>query len=254
MSMPAPQPMSGEAFAVERLRENPDLDYAELRRLANEAGISIQPIQYGRARKQLALPALAKTTRPAAAAMAPSAAVRTNDDDGMADGGDVDADADATDTRAQDAGRAPAAAAGAPRRRGSDAFDFLVSELRRDGTLAYGELRAACEQRGWKIAPIMYGRAKAVLGLVPVKPRGSGKAATAAAAAASASASAPARAALPRTLKQVESVAADRFQQQLDDVRNVEQLVAIVKQIDAERRRLRELLEDIAARIDEALG
>ena len=254
MSMPAPQPMSGEAFAVERLRENPDLDYAELRRLANEAGISIQPIQYGRARKQLALPALAKTTRPAAAAMAPSAAVRTNDDDGMADGGDVDADTDATDARAQDAGSAPAAAAGAPRRRGSDAFDFLVSELRRDSTLVYGELRAACEQRGWKIAPIMYGRAKAVLGLVPVKPRGSGKAATATAAAAAAAASAPARAALPRTLKQVESVAADRFQQQLDDVRNVEQLVAIVKQIDAERRRLRELLEDIAARIDEALG
>ncbi|MCA3010367.1 MAG: hypothetical protein INH34_18490 [Phycisphaerales bacterium] len=256
MSMPAPQPMSGEAFAVERLRENPDLDYAELRRLANEAGISIQPIQYGRARKQLALPALAKTARPAApaAAKAPAAAARTDNDDGMADGGDVDADTDATDARAQDAGSAPAAAAGAPRRRGSDAFDFLVSELRRDSTLVYGELRAACEQRGWKIAPIMYGRAKAVLGLVPVKPRGSGKAATATAAAASAAASAPARAALPRTLKQVESVAADRFQQQLDDVRNVEQLVAIVKQIDAERRRLRELLEDIAARIDEALG
>jgi hypothetical protein len=250
--------MSGEAFAVARLRENPDLDYAELRRLAAEAGIAIQPIQYGRARKQLALPALAKTSRPAApaTAMAPAAAARKHDDDAVAgaDAGDADADADATDTRAQDAGNAPATAAGAPRRRGSDAFDFLVSELRRDGSLAYGELRAACEQRGWKIAPIMYGRAKAVLGLVPVKPRGSGKAATATAAAAAAAASAPVRAALPRTLKQVESVAADRFQQQLDDVRNVEQLVAIVKQIDAERRRLRELLEDIAARIDEALG
>lgn len=245
MSMPAPQPMSGEAFAVERLRENPDLDYAELRRLANEAGISIQPIQYGRARKQLALPALAKTTRPAAAAMAPSAAVRTNDDDGMADGGDVDADADATDTRAQDAGRAPAAAAGAPRRRGSDAFDFLVSELRRDGTLAYGELRAACEQRGWKIAPIMYGRAKAVLGLVPVKPRGSKKDKEAAAATTQAA---------PRMLKQVESVAADRFSQKLEEVRNIDQLVQAVKELDAERRRLRGLLEKIVTMIDEALG
>lgn len=244
MSMPAPQPMSGEAFAVERLRENPDLDYAELRRLANEAGISIQPIQYGRARKQLALPALAKTTRPAApaASKAPAATPATD--------ANADADADAEDTAA---GSAPAAAAGAPRRRGSDAFDFLVSELRRDGTLAYGELRAACEQRGWKIAPIMYGRAKAVLGLVPVKPRGSGKARAAAAAAAAASGE-PARPSLPRTLKQVESVAADRFQQQLDDVRNVEQLVAIVKQLDGERRRLRDLLEEIAARIDEALG
>ena len=234
MSMPAPQPMSGEAFAVERLRENPNLEYAELRRLANEAGISIQPIQYGRARKQLALPALAKTARPAAPATST---------------------ADAPGTAAEDAadGSAPAAAAGAPRRRGSDAFDFLVSELRRDGTLAYADLRAACEQRGWKIAPIMYGRAKAVLGLVPVKPRGSGKAKAAAAATAAAPAEA-ARPSLPRTLKQVESVAADRFQQQLDDVRNVEQLVAIVKQLDGERRRLRDLLEEIAARIDEALG
>lgn len=246
MSMPAPQPMSGEAFAVERLRENPDLDYAELRRLANEAGISIQPIQYGRARKQLALPALAKTTRPAAPAKAPAAAARTNDDDGMADGGDVDADADATDTRAQDAGRAPAASAGAPRRRGSDAFDFLVSELRRDGTLAYGELRAACEQRGWKIAPIMYGRAKAVLGLVPVKPRGSKKDKDAAAAAATQAA--------PRVLKQVESVAADRFSQKLEEVRNLDQLVSAVKELDAERRRLRGLLEKIVTMIDEALG
>ena len=65
---------------------------------------------------------------------------------------------------------------------------------------------------------------------------------------------APQRPSLPRTLKQVESVAADRFQQKLDDVRNVEQLVAIVKQLDGERRRLRDLLEEIAARIDEALG
>lgn len=252
MSMPAPQPMSGEAFAVARLRENPDLDYAELRRLAAEAGIAIQPIQYGRARKQLALPALAKTGRPAApaAAKAPAAAARKHDDDAVAgaDGGDADADADATDTRAQDAGNAPATAAGAPRRRGSDAFDFLVSELRRDGSLAYGELRAACEQRGWKIAPIMYGRAKAMLGLVPVKPRGPRKAKAAAAAAPMA------EDAGPRTLRQVESVAADRFQQQLADARTVDQLVAVVKQLDAERRRLRDLLEEIVTRIDEALG
>src|SRR5690348_4227967 len=51
--------MSGEAFAVERLREDPDLDYAALRRVADAAGITMQPIQYGRARKQLGLPPLA---------------------------------------------------------------------------------------------------------------------------------------------------------------------------------------------------
>lgn len=235
MSMSAPQRMSGEAFAVERLRENPDLDYAELRRLATEAGIMIQPIQYGRARKQLALPPMQKPSRaiqlsPTAGAAAPAPVAEAREE--------APAQASAT----------PAATFAAPRRRGSDAFDFLVSELRRDGSLAYADLRAACEQRGWKIAPIMYGRAKAVLGLVPVKPRGSGKAKAAAAA------DAGARATAPRTLKQVESVAADRFQQQLDEVRNVEQLVAIVKQLDGERRRLRGLLEEIAERIDEALG
>jgi hypothetical protein len=37
-------------------------------------------------------------------------------------------------------------------------------------------------------------------------------------------------------------------------VRNLEQLVAVVKELDAERRRLRELLERIVAMIDETLG
>jgi hypothetical protein len=223
MSMPAPQRISGEAFAVERLRENPDLDYASLRRLASEAGITIQPIQYGRARKQLALPPMQK----------PSRAIVLEPRD--------DAPAAASD---------PSADLVAPRRRGSDAFDFLVRELRRDGSLSYADLRAKCEQQGWKIAPIMYGRAKAMLGLVPVKPRGPRKAE---AAGETAPIAAPTPAA-PRTLRQVESVAADRFAQQLEDVRNVEQLVAIVKSLDAERRRLRDLLEEIAVRIDEALG
>src|SRR5687768_11985989 len=54
--------MSGEAFAVERLREDPDLDYTALRRFADAAGIAMQPIQYGRARKQLGLPPLLART------------------------------------------------------------------------------------------------------------------------------------------------------------------------------------------------
>lgn len=244
MSMPAPQRISGEAFAVERLRENPDLDYAALRRLAGEAGVTIQPIQYGRARKQLGLPPMQRPSRaivlspqgeaPAAAKSAPFATASASSDEADADA-DADADEAATDMVA-------------PRRRGSDAFDFLVHALRRDGSLSYADLRAQCEQKGWKIAPIMYGRAKAMLGLVPVKPRGPRKAKAEAAAAAVVADAAP------RTLRQVESVAADRFHQQLEDVRNVEQLVAVVKNLDAERRRLRALLEEIAVRIDEALG
>jgi len=49
-------------------------------------------------------------------------------------------------------------------------------------------------------------------------------------------------------------VAADRFSKKLEEVRNLEQLVAIVKDLDAERRRLRSVLERAVAMIDEALG
>lgn len=263
--------VSGEAFAVERLREDPDLDYAALRRVADAAGITMQPIQYGRARKQLGLPPLqarteSRSIQPQTAvdeatleahevAEAREAAEPAEPEGPAAPVESVESDepeqpqereaaggADAAGDAGPD--RAPAADIVPPRRKGSAAFDFLVQELRRDGTLAYGPLRASAEARGFRIAPIMYGRAKAVLGLVPVKARGQGAKKAAAAAAAGA----------PRVLKQVESVAADRFSKQLEDVRSLDQLVSVVKDLDAERRRLRALLERIVAMIDEVLG
>ncbi len=239
--------MSGEAFAIARLQENPDLDYAALRALANEAGVSMAPIQYGRARRHLGLPPMkdrpapvqtTTTSRITSASRGPEPLPTTTAQD--------DADEVADDVPAA----APAAPTNtdivAPRRKGSAAFDFLVAELRKDGTLNYGELKQRCDAMGFKIAPIMYGRAKAVLGLVPVKPRGTGKAAVAAAEAK--------KPAAPMVLRQVESVAADRFTKHLEEVRNLEQLVAVVKDLDAERRRLRGLLERIVTLIDEALG
>lgn len=248
MNMTGPQRLSGEAFAIERLREDPDLDYAALRRLASEAGISMQPIQYGRARKQLGLPPL-KSAPPAPVVpmtelRRPAPTARAEDDlaDAASPGQPTeDAPGEATDDAT--GSEAPDDLV-APKRKGSAAFDFLVQELRREPHLLYAELRQRCEAKGWKIAPIMYGRAKAVLGLVPVKPRGSAKKAAAAATAA----------APPRVLKQVESVAADRFSKQLEDVRNLDQLVTIVKDLDNERRRLRQLLDRIVTMIDEALG
>lgn len=271
--------VSGEAFAVERLREDPDLDYAALRRVADAAGITMQPIQYGRARKQLGLPPLqarieSRSTQPPTAideatpeasepegsepeasepeasevAESPEAAAEAAEPEEAAapdESGESEREAGAADAAA-DAGPGQERAADivAPRRKGSAAFDFLVQELRRDGTLAYGAVRASAEARGFRIAPIMYGRAKAVLGLVPVKARGQGAKKAAAAAAAG----------VPRVLKQVESVAADRFARQLEEVRSLDQLVSVVKELDAERRRLRSLLDRIVAMIDEALG
>lgn len=242
--MSGSQRISGEAFAIERLRQDPALDYGTLRREANAAGVSMQPIQYGRARKALGLPPMQKPSL--AIKLDPPAAPRGNEvvpaetDDADDTVAAVDAPEPVTDRNAGDA-EDEGSDLVAPRRKGSPAFDFLVQELRREPTLAYGTLRDRCDAKGFKIAPIMYGRAKAVLGLVPVKPRGSAK---------KAAAQAPA----PVALRQVESVAADRFQKQLAEVRQVEQLVAVVKDLDAERRRLRELLERIVTMIDEALG
>ena len=232
MIMPLPQPVTGESFAVERLREDPNLDYNTLRQQAAEEGISMQPIHYGRARRHLGLPVL-RDSRDVSPAT-PAAAVAEQPVSPA-----IASDAHRSEARAELT--AEPAAPSQSRRRGSAAFDFIVEELRREAGISYALLREHAAARGFSIAPIMYGRAKAMLGLVPVKPRGSGKARKAAETG-------------PLRLKQVDSVAADRFGRQLDEVRNLEQLVAVVKEFDAERRRLREVLERIVTMIDEALG
>ncbi len=55
-------------------------------------------------------------------------------------------------------------------------MDFIVEALKKDKNAVYADIHAAADKRGMKIYPIMFGRAKALLGLVPVKPRGQGKA------------------------------------------------------------------------------
>lgn len=240
MSMSGPQRISAEAFAVDLLREDPNLDYAAIRERARQADISVQPIHYGRARKQLGLPAL-RDARPVQKAVvaAPPAAPQAAPFAAPRPAAAADEDLDAPPAARQSATETLVA----PRRKGSPAFDFLVQLLRNEPKAIYGDLRDRCAARGFKIAPIMYGRAKAVLGLVPVKPRG--KKALPAPAASSG---------VPMQLRQVESVAADRFTRQLDEVRSLEQLVSAVKELDAERRRLRGALERAIAMLDEALG
>jgi len=54
----------------------------------------------------------------------------------------------------------------------SSAMSFIVEYLRKDGHAAYGAVEDAAKEAGHKIYPVMYGRAKAILGLIPVKKRG----------------------------------------------------------------------------------
>lgn len=271
MTMTGPQRLTPEAFAVEQLRADPNLDYATIRERAKEADLVVQPIHFGRARKQLGLPALAAPrpapvpppparleppaiARPSAPAAKPAwvpdprlgvsldplaQAPATPEPAPAVDEVEAGNDADTGDGHADtDAGTGLVA----PRRKGSPAFDYLLQLLRNEPHAIYADLRARCAEKGFSIAPIMYGRAKAVLGLVPVKPRGKKTAAAA---------KPPAG---PLQLMQVESVAADRFAKQLDTMQNLEQLMGVIRELDAERKRLRAVLERVIDLLDEALG
>lgn len=265
--------MSGEAFASERLRNDPQLTFEDLRQVAEEAGVTIQPIQYGRARRQLGLtgspPVPSRDAgqpingparnRPASSQQAVNPPAVSSPTESFAAAAPAPADADANtpaqaaplsvpddptpapDPATLSAGPISAAPSAEPKRKGSPAFDFLVESLRAEPTLSYRELQTRSVAKGYKIAPIMYGRAKALLGLVPVAPRGQGKNRKAA------------KLTTQQTLKQADAGSADQFSEQLSRVRSVDDLVQIIKHLDDERRKLRGLLENIANLIDDAL-
>ncbi len=62
-------------------------------------------------------------------------------------------------------------------RRKMTAMEFLVANLKRNKNAVYGDLLKVARKRGLTIYPVMFGRAKVVLGMVKAKPRVSKKAA-----------------------------------------------------------------------------
>ena len=54
------------------------------------------------------------------------------------------------------------------------AMDFIVQSLEKNKHASYAEIAEEAKKRGYKIYPINYGRAKAMLKLVPVAARGQG--------------------------------------------------------------------------------
>jgi hypothetical protein len=64
----------------------------------------------------------------------------------------------------------------------TSAMDFILATLKKNKKASYAEVKAAADEKGLAVYPIMYGRAQALLGYVPMKPRGQGKAAVAKAA------------------------------------------------------------------------
>ena len=64
---------------------------------------------------------------------------------------------------------------------GSPVMDLVVKALEKDRKATFADVKAAAEKKGLTVYPITYGRAKALLGLVPSAKRGEGKAARASA-------------------------------------------------------------------------
>ncbi len=132
----------------------------------------------------------------------------------------------------------------------SPQFDFIVEQLKKNPTAAYGDIAAAAQKKGMKVFPIMYGRAKAMLGLVASAPRGSGKAtrkkaATKAAKAAPGAAPTGARRGRPRKVAAAAPVGGD--------LAGIEGIIAQVKASAAERETYRAALEKIRAILDSVL-
>src|SRR5262245_19458753 len=55
-------------------------------------------------------------------------------------------------------------------------MELILAALKRNRNVSYAEVKAAADKKRVSVYPIMFGRAKALLGLVKVSPRGQGKA------------------------------------------------------------------------------
>lgn len=263
-------------FAVDELRRNPNLTYVELKELASARGLLLPPILFGRAKLHLGMPTTPTLQR------APQPVTHAAAESGV--GGDtatierpvvlprperleppvdaqrslvpkkklpppVDEVAAETAPAADAAPVTPSTDMVAPRQQGSGAFEFAVRMLRSEPHLEYGDLKLRAEANGFRIPPILYGRAKAYLGLVPVKPRAT-------------KAQKQEQRRGPLQLRQVESIAEvqreslkrttgfgsiEELSEQLRQVaRERDELREVVRQRDA----LRKALEDIAVLVD----
>jgi hypothetical protein len=131
----------------------------------------------------------------------------------------------------------------------SPAMDFIVKALQKNNKASYGEINEAAKKKGLKIYPIMYGRAQALLNLVPTSPRGSKKKAAkkkaARRAATTTTRSATSGARRGRPPGRPRAASGDTLESIVDHVRGLEQERDMYR--DA-LERLRDVLENALAR------
>lgn len=126
------------------------------------------------------------------------------------------------------------------------AMDFLMDALKADRNAVYKEVAEAAAKKKLKVFPIMWGRAKALLGLVKVAPRGQGKMAKAKAAkAAKAGGAAPAKRGPGRPPKAASLGALGG---------SLDSIIAAVKGSEQAKARYRSALEKIQSILADALA
>lgn len=130
-------------------------------------------------------------------------------------------------------------------KKSNPAMDFLVESLKSDRNAVYKDVAEAAAKKKLTVYPIMWGRAKALLGYVKVAPRGQGKMAKAKAAAKS---GAPAAKRGPGRPRKNAAPAASGFGGTLDSI------VAAVKGSEQTRAKYRTALERIQAILADALA
>jgi hypothetical protein len=111
----------------------------------------------------------------------------------------------------------------------SPAMEFVVGALKKNPAVDYGTVKAGATKKGLTIFPIMYGRAKALLGLVPVAARGSKKKAK----------KAPARAAKTKVVRRNSSTSTAPLD-------SLQDLITDMKAVAQDRDRFQQALEQIS--------
>lgn len=229
--------ISARDFVERELRANPDASYADVQARASRLGINVQRFLYGSMRRSLGLPPRPEVTEapaspqampsaPPVVAAAPAEAVAEPEPEAEPEAGPDDGPDDIPD--------APPAAEGSAISAKGSAFELAVATLRMSPDMSFQDLRARAAMEGLQMPPIVYGRAKALLGLVPTKPRRP-------------------KVEPPRLLRQVESAGQMDRLPALDGIRSLEQLVATVRALENERQRLRAAMAAILDTVNEAL-
>lgn len=240
-----PEGLTARDFLERELRANPEASFAELQERGRHLGLNVPPFLYGSARRALGLPVRRDLANPSPAVSVEPAAMPAFE---AAEAIEPDAPSEAAEFEDQEPEEAPADEAAPMAVQGkakSPAFDFAIEQLRINPDLSFQDLKHRASMANLRLMPIVYGRAKALLGLVEVKPRKPRASQIPAA---------------PLSLVQVDSAAsmpriapAMASAPSLDGLGSLEQLIQALRELENERQRLRAALAAIQACVDEAM-